>query len=143
MEGGELEMRRRRAADARTRMYRLAIAAMVVGLLGPVVTGQDGDLYTESDFLTRTRRLTIEGKRAGEGYYRPDGAKLVFQSEREPENPFYQIYVLDLETCDSRRISPGHGKTTCAFFQPGSSLIMYAIILPTSSSSSVPSSIAS
>ena len=126
MEGGELEMRRRRAADARTRMYRLAIAAMVVGLLGPVVTGQDGDLYTESDFLTRTRRLTIEGKRAGEGYYRPDGAKLVFQSEREPENPFYQIYVLDLETGDSRRISPGHGKTTCAFFQPGSSLIMYA-----------------
>ena len=46
----------------------------------------------ERDFLTRVRRLTVEGKRAGEGYWSPDGKRLVFQSEREPGNPFYQIY---------------------------------------------------
>src|SRR5436853_566667 len=39
--------------------------------------------YQERDFLTRTRRLTVEGKRAGEGYWSPDGKRLVFQSERE------------------------------------------------------------
>ena len=43
----------------------------------------------ESDFLTRIRRLTVEGRRAGEGYWSPDGKKLVFQSEREFGNPFY------------------------------------------------------
>jgi len=82
--------------------------------------------YQERDFLTRIRRLTIEGRRAGEGYWSPDGKRLVFQSEREPGNPFYQIYTLDLGTADVKRISPGMGKTTCAFFRPGSDEILFS-----------------
>jgi YVTN family beta-propeller protein len=82
--------------------------------------------YKESDFLTRIRRLTVEGRRAGEGYWSPDGKRIVFQSEREAGNPFYQIYVLDLATGDTRRISPGIGKTTCAFFRPNSDEIEFA-----------------
>jgi Tol biopolymer transport system component len=69
--------------------------------------------------------LTVDGKRAGEGYWSPDGKKLVFQSERDPANPFYQIFVLDFTTGETKRISPGVGKTTCAFFRPGSSEIMF------------------
>ena len=42
----------------------------------------------ERTFLSRVRRLTVEGKRAGEGYWAPDGKRLVFQSERDPANPF-------------------------------------------------------
>src|SRR5687768_689686 len=80
----------------------------------------------ERNFLSRIRRLTVEGKRAGEGYWAPDGKRLVFQSEREPGNPFYQIYVLDLNSGDTERISPGMGKTTCAFFRPGGSEILFA-----------------
>jgi Tol biopolymer transport system component len=80
----------------------------------------------ESDFLTRIRRLTVEGRRAGEGYWSPDGKKLVFQSEREPGNPFYQIYALDLTTGETTRISPGYGKTTCSFFRPGTNEIEFA-----------------
>jgi len=75
----------------------------------------------ERDFLSRIRRLTVEGKRAGEGYWSPDGKQLVFQSEREPGNPFYQIYTVDLSTGVTTRISPGIGKTTCAFFRPAGS----------------------
>src|SRR5436190_24047615 len=82
--------------------------------------------YTERDFLTRVRRLTVEGKRAGEGYWSADGKRLVFQSEREAGNPFYQIYVMDLTTGDVKRISPGIGKTTCAFFRPGTDEIEFA-----------------
>ena len=87
---------------------------------------QAAPTYQERDFLTRVRRLTVEGKRAGEGYWSPDGKRLVFQSEREPGNPFYQIYVLDLATGDTKRISPGFGKTTCAFFRPGTDDIEFA-----------------
>src|SRR6266849_4390305 len=29
--------------------------------------------YQERDFLTRIRRLTVDGRRAGEGYWSPDG----------------------------------------------------------------------
>ena len=80
----------------------------------------------ERDFLSRIRRLTVEGRRAGEGYWSPDGKRLVFQSEREPGNPFYQIYVLDMTTGDVKRISPGIGKTTCPFFRPASDEILFA-----------------
>jgi Tol biopolymer transport system component len=89
-------------------------------------SGAQGEGYSENDFLSRTRRLTIEGRRAGEGYFSPDGKHLVFQSEREEGNPFYQIYDLDLTTGDTKRISPGTGKTTCAFFQAGTGNILFA-----------------
>jgi Tol biopolymer transport system component len=72
------------------------------------------------------RRLTYEGRRAGEGYFSPDSSKLVFQSEREPGNPFYQIYELDLASGETRRISPGTGKTTCSFVRPGTGEILFA-----------------
>ncbi|MEQ8820713.1 MAG: M20/M25/M40 family metallo-hydrolase [Sumerlaeia bacterium] len=83
--------------------------------------------YTEEDFLSRTRRLTFEGKRAGEGYFDPSGTLMSFQSERDPENPFYQIFVLDLSTGDVEQVSPGKGKTTCSFINPAdTNQVMYA-----------------
>jgi len=80
----------------------------------------------ETNFLANARPLTLEGRRSGEGYFSPDGKALIFQSERETENPFYQIYTLDLESGDTRRVSPGQGKTTCAFFRPGADEVMFA-----------------
>jgi Tol biopolymer transport system component len=81
---------------------------------------------TEATFLKNIRQLVIQGNRSGEGYFSPDGKKLIFQSEREPGNPFYQIYILDLQTGDSHRVSPGKGKTTCAFFRPGTDEVLFA-----------------
>ncbi len=80
----------------------------------------------EAQFLSGTRQLTFVGKRAGEGYFNADGTKLVFQSEREEGNPFFQIYLMDLETGDTERISPGHGKTTCAWIHPSGEKVMFA-----------------
>lgn len=106
-------------------LYVLA-AALAGGWAAGADLGAGTADHVERDFLTRVRRLTVEGRRAGEGYWSPDGKRLVFQSEREPGNPFYQIYVMDLATGDTRRISPGIGKTTCAFFRPGSDEIEFA-----------------
>ena len=76
-------------------------------------------------FLSRVRQLTFEGRRSGEGYFSAAGSRLIFQSEREPGNPFYQIYTIDFETGDSARVSPGHGKTTCAFFRPDGKRVLF------------------
>lgn len=81
---------------------------------------------TEADYLTNIRQLTFEGRRAGEGYFSADGTKMIFQSEREPGNPFYQIYLMDLETGDQERISPGMGKTSCAWIHPDGKRVLFA-----------------
>ena len=87
---------------------------------------QQGNPPQERDFLSRIRRLTVDGRRAGEGYWSPDGRRLVFQSEREPGNPFYQIYVMDMTTGDVSRQSPGIGKTTCSFISPATGDVLFA-----------------
>lgn len=91
----------------------------------PFASGSDS-ADPEGNFLTRSRQLTFEGRRAGEGYFSADGKRLVFQSERDPANPFYQIYELDLESGESRRISNGVGKTTCAYYVGQGYNILYA-----------------
>ena len=103
-------------------MRTVAALLLALGALAPV----SAQTPQERDLLSRVRRLTVDGRRAGEGYWAPDSQRLVFQSEREPGNPFYQIYALNLATGDAKRISPGAGKTTCAYFRPGSDQILFA-----------------
>jgi Tol biopolymer transport system component len=84
------------------------------------------DAANEARFITNARQLIFEGKRSGEGYFHPDGNLLIFQSEREEGNPFYQMYLLDLLSGETARVSPGTGKTTCGFFQPGTGRVLFA-----------------
>lgn len=80
----------------------------------------------EKVFIKNARQLIYDGKRSGEGYFSGDGNNLVFQSERDEKNPFYQIFNLDLTTGDVTQISPGDGKTTCAYYNwNGNKEIMY------------------
>jgi Tol biopolymer transport system component len=104
----------------------MRLTLLVLVLVGGAAGSSAGQDAEERALLGRVRRLTVEGQRAGEGYWSPDGRRIVFQSEREPGNPFYQIYVLDLTTGETKRISPGIGKTTCAFFRPGADEIEFA-----------------
>ena len=55
-------------------MKRAAIALITISLFpsGPLAQGPPA----EHDFLGRIRRLTVEGRRAGEGYWSPDGRRL-------------------------------------------------------------------
>lgn len=87
---------------------------------------QDAPRDGEDQFIANARQLTFEGLRSGEGYFSADGSMMIFQSEREAGNPFYQIYVMDLDTGDTRRVSPGYGKTTCAWIHPDGKHAMFA-----------------
>ena len=100
-------------------------ACCLLGLGYQVAFAAD-DPAQEARFLANERQLILEGTRSGEGYFSPDGRQLIFQSEREQGNPFYQIYILDLENGDTTRVSPGKGKTTCSFFQPGTDRVIFA-----------------
>ena len=108
-----------------TRQIALSLVGALIAL-GHVSNADAEQKGHESDLLGNIRQLTFEGKRAGEGYFSADGSKLIFQSEREPDNPFYQIYLMDLETGDTERLSTGIGKTTCAWVHPDNSKAMFA-----------------
>ncbi len=109
-----------------TLVASIAVAATCALFLPDLAAQQTVGDNPERQFLSRVRRLTVEGRRAGERYWSPDGRRLVFQSEREPGNPFYQIYTVNLTDGQTFRISPGIGKTTCAFFRPGSDQILFS-----------------
>src|SRR5437870_980378 len=81
----------------------------------------------ESAHLANVRQVTDGFVRAGEGYFSPDGKKIIFQAEeKDTGNPFYQIFVMDLETGKFRRISPGMGRTTCGYFHPDGKRVIFA-----------------
>jgi Tol biopolymer transport system component/lipoprotein NlpI len=94
----------------------------------PDITESDprGAAAKEALLLSGARQLLFEGRRAGEGYFSKDGSLLVFQSERDPGNPFFQIYLMNRATGDIERVSPGHGKTTCAWIHPDGDKVLFA-----------------
>src|SRR2546422_802365 len=117
-----MDLRRATSMKRNPNAARLVIAALCL-LSAPVwLRAASG----EAQFLSEVRQLIFEGKRSGEGYFSTDGRSLIFQSERDSDNPFYQIYLLDFETGDTHRVSPGIGKTTCAFFRPGTDEVLFA-----------------
>ncbi|HEY6546472.1 MAG TPA: hypothetical protein VI589_01150 [Vicinamibacteria bacterium] len=74
--------------------------------------------------LAHLRQLTFGGENA-EGYWSPDGTKLIFQSSREG-TPCDQEFVLEVATKEVRRVSNGQGKTTCGYFYDGGRRVLYA-----------------
>jgi TolB protein len=91
-----------------------------------ITVGQDWQ-QQEARYLTNIRQVTVDFVRAGEGYFSPDGRTIIFQAEEKGTgNPFYQIFTQDLASGLARRVSPGIGKTTCAYFHPGGKKIIFA-----------------
>ena len=109
-----------------TKPTSLAALAALACLAALCSSGEVADATGEATFFSQVRQLTYEGRRAGEGYFGADGQTMVFQSEREPGNPFFQIYYLDLTTGDSNRVSLGTGKTTCSFIRPNGREVLFA-----------------
>ncbi len=87
--------------------------------------------YAEETHLKNIRQLTFGGNNA-EAYFSFDNQYLVMQLEHKAEGiPCDQIYYAKLpqsaeESFDLTRVSTGAGRTTCAYFMPGDSTIIFA-----------------
>jgi Tol biopolymer transport system component len=76
--------------------------------------------------LTELRQLTFGQGENAEGYFSPDGKRLIFQSTRDGAG-CDQMFVIDLGSGETKRVSSGEGKTTCGFFfYPGGDRVLYS-----------------
>ncbi len=74
--------------------------------------------------LRNVRQLTFGGENA-EAYFSPDGAQLIFQSTRDGHG-CDQIYTMNIDGSDVRRVSTGAGRTTCGYYYPAGKEILFA-----------------
>jgi Tol biopolymer transport system component len=87
--------------------------------------------YESEVHLKNMRQLTFGGDNA-EAYWSNDSRYLTFQATRPQWNASCdQIFLIDTrETVDTAKIpqlvSTGKGRTTCSYFMPGDSTILYA-----------------
>jgi Tol biopolymer transport system component len=101
-------------------------AVLLALALAPAADPEDWKT-AEAAHLKNIKQLTFDYVRAGEGYFSPDGTKIIFQAEEKGTgNPFYQIFVMDLKTGKAVRVSPGVGRTTCGYFRPYGQKVIFA-----------------
>ena len=75
--------------------------------------------------LTNLRMLTRLGENA-EAYFSAEGLRLIFQGTRPGESACDQIYVMEVDGSNVRRVSTGEGRTTCGYFFPSGDRILYS-----------------
>ncbi|MDG1721226.1 MAG: hypothetical protein P8I31_08310 [Bacteroidia bacterium] len=93
-------------------------------------TAYDTLVYHGEKHLKNIRQITFGGDNA-EAYFSFDGLKLVFQAKNPAWNASCdQIYVTQTNESWKDSIPPlvstGKGRTTCSYFMPGDSTIIYA-----------------
>lgn len=74
--------------------------------------------------LANIKQLTFGGENA-EAYFSSDGKQLIFQSTRDGY-PCDQIYTMDIDGGNRRRVSTGKGRCTCGYFSKDAKRIIYA-----------------
>jgi len=88
-------------------------------------------LYPQEKHLKNIKQLTFGGDNA-EAYFSFDNKKITFQAHNKAwGDSCDQIYSVNLATSAMNRVRPaqistGMGRTTCSYFMPGDSTIIYA-----------------
>lgn len=82
--------------------------------------------YAAERHFKAVRQLTFGGDNA-EAYFSFDNRKVVFQLTNPAMNVSCdQIFYSDTKDFKPKQVSTGKGRTTCSYFLPGDSLILYA-----------------
>lgn len=102
---------------------RLGLLLFSAGLVSPL--SADDVATQEAVHLSNIRQVTFGLPRAGEGYFSPDGETIVYQAY-PVGYPLYQIYVQRLDERTPLRISPGRGRTTCAYFTRDGKRVLFS-----------------
>ena len=83
-------------------------------------------IHPEEKHFRNLRQITFGGENA-EGYWSPDGRKIVYQRRSPAEGVACdQEFVFDLASGESRRVSNGKGRVSCGYFLDAGRRVLYA-----------------
>jgi TolB protein len=114
-------------------MVKSAFALFSIGLLFITLGAHSGPdrnqnpdplRHADEKHLRNIKQLTFGGENA-EAYFSADGRRLIFQSTRDGRE-CDQIYTMNVDGSNVRMISGGTGRTTCAYFFPNLSRVLYS-----------------
>ena len=88
-------------------------------------TGVDREPLPGERRFGRLTQLTFEGENA-EAYFSSDGERLIFQRRHEGEFACDQIFTISASDGERKLVSTGLGRTTCSYFFPDDSRIVYS-----------------
>ena len=133
--GGAAGLGSRRAAGGRERLrlngrlLKSALTVIAIVVLAGAgnsrrAAGQDDLLRLPQEKHLRNIRQLTDGGENAEAYFSSDGKKLIFQSTRDGNCD--QIYEMNIDGSDVRKISNGKGRCTCSYFFPDGKRILYS-----------------
>jgi Tol biopolymer transport system component len=104
----------------------ISMTLLIALSLRGLIHGQEGHGLrdTRERHLKNIRQLTFGGQNA-EAYFSADGTRLTFQSTRDPFE-CDQIFTMNIDGSNVRLVSTGKGRTTCSFFFPDRSSLIYS-----------------
>ena len=92
---------------------------------GIKIYSQDNSYLFEGEkHFKNIKMLTTDGENA-EAYFSFDGKKLVYQATFDSME-CDQIFTMNIDGTDRQLVSTGKGRTTCSYFYPDESKIVYA-----------------
>ena len=94
--------------------------------LGFILNSVDNDplRHPLEKHLRNIRQLTFGGTNA-EAYFSFDEKRLIFQATRDTFK-CDQIFIMNIDGSNLHLVSTGKGRTTCAYFLPGDTAIIYS-----------------
>ncbi len=97
-----------------------------INLFSFLNTEVEGDTLRMSNEvrLKNIKMLTFEGENA-EAYFSFDQQRLIYQATKEGMN-CDQIFIMNIDGSNKTMVSTGKGRTTCGYFLPGDTAIVYS-----------------
>ena len=111
--------------------YIIILISIFISCNQKIPIGENSLKYPKEVHLKNIQQLTFGGDNA-EAYWSFDDSKLVFQAKNKKWGALCdQIYVTDVKNHNMKDnipqiISTGMGRTTCSYFLPGDTTIIYA-----------------
>lgn len=106
-------------------MKSLLTLLLMIGFTVTTFSQSNPDMTFSGEKRLKNLRMLTDGGENAEAYLSFDNSKLIFQA-KTGDLKCDQIFTMNIDGSNKKMVSNGFGRTTCSYFLPGDSNIIYA-----------------